>query len=172
MSLFKDGEICSYYLVGNLYYFGCGVKKDINKAILWYEKSAKEGDGDACIKLGDLYFYGDGVEKDIKKAIGFYKIAAEQAIDSAIMKLEDIYYFCDEIDDKESIKMFCDNDDVFEEIGHLFSNGYGVEKDINKAISWYEKAGLKVCESSTDNVIKMNRERKRSRERKSSKIYY
>jgi TPR repeat protein len=37
-----------------MYENGDGIKKDINQAIYWYEKSAKQGDNDAQNKLEEL----------------------------------------------------------------------------------------------------------------------
>ena len=73
------------YILGDMYYYGNEVLKDLEKAAYWFEKSSENGDVEAKsilakaqLKLGKMYEYGDdGVLKDYEKAAHWYKKAAE-----------------------------------------------------------------------------------------------
>ena len=61
------------YELGNLYYDGLGLKKDIEKALDWYNKAADNNCSDALYKLGEIYEQGKNVKKNIKMALKYYK---------------------------------------------------------------------------------------------------
>ncbi|UZO03807.1 uncharacterized protein OCT59_024209 [Rhizophagus irregularis] len=48
------GDDTAQFNLALMYEEGDGITKDIGKAIYWYEKSAKQGDQDAQIKLKNL----------------------------------------------------------------------------------------------------------------------
>ena len=47
------------YYLGWFYFYGHGVKKDVNKAIYWYEKAANQGckESKKMLKVCQLYPY-------------------------------------------------------------------------------------------------------------------
>ncbi len=49
------------------------IDKDINKAIYWYEKCAKQDNQSAQFNLANIYENGDEISKDIDKAIYWYE---------------------------------------------------------------------------------------------------
>ena len=51
-----------------------GKKKNLEKAIHWYQKAAENGNKFAQCNLGICYQYGDGVKKDETKAFNWYNI--------------------------------------------------------------------------------------------------
>ena len=94
--------------IGDAYERGCGVHKDINKAIKWFKKAAKGGVkfGNECI--GMIYFNGNGLPADYEKA---YK------------------YFTKD----NCKKSFCTS----YALGEMYRNGWYVEKDLDIAYSYY-----------------------------------
>ena len=70
-----------------MYYNGRGVKKNYNKAFMWYEKAAKQGVAMAQFNLGDVYYKGRGVKQNYKKAFEWYEKAAKQGHVDAQLKL-------------------------------------------------------------------------------------
>ena len=63
----------TFYNIGNFYEVGIAYEKgkkikDIKKALLYYEKAEKLGDGRASTRLIRAYATGDIVKKDINKA--------------------------------------------------------------------------------------------------------
>lgn len=51
----ESGDLEAQAVVGLLYHLGLGIERDVNLAITWLEKAAKQGSGDAAHNLGTLY---------------------------------------------------------------------------------------------------------------------
>ena len=95
-----------------LYRKGDVVEADIEKSIEWAKKAAELGDGERIFQYAIAYFTGeDPVTEDKAKAVEFFVLAAN-AGDATAMK----------------------------NLGVCYNNGYGVDRDKNKAIEWFEKA--------------------------------
>ena len=80
--------------LGDLYYSGIGVSKDLIKARKYYEKSAKLGNAMSYFNLGLMAEWGETFNQDIQLAINFYKKAekidkdAEIPVFIALVRLE------------------------------------------------------------------------------------
>ena len=107
----NHGNPTAQLALGNAYYTGNGVKKDLHKAAQWYAKAAEQGHADAQKNLGWAYKYGDGVKKDLTKAVHWFTKAAEQG-----------------------------HADAQRNLGWAYKCGDGVGKDLTKAEYWYLKA--------------------------------
>ena len=119
--------------LGDMYYFGTGVKQSYLRAAELYEKAAfyyeiwcdggYDGEGydlTANVALGDMYMRGIGVEKDLSRAFGFYYDAGYGKFYApAMSKMAECYY-----------------------------NGDGVAKDGEKAEYWWNEAAQKGDESA------------------------
>ena len=77
--------------VGDCYYFGNGVDKDYNKALIWYKKSADQGYAEAQYKIGNCYYFGRGVDEDNNKAFIWYKKSADQGYAEAMYEVGEAY---------------------------------------------------------------------------------
>lgn len=65
--------------LGAIYIAGHGgVERNLERAVMWFEKAAAQGIANASYNLGVLYHQGMGVEADLDKAIEWYKKAASQ----------------------------------------------------------------------------------------------
>lgn len=108
------GDAAQQAELGIRYRDGQGVDKDINEAIMWFEKSAAQGNIVAIMSLGIIYQGGRlGVPKDSIRAIGYYKPIAEMT--------RDLYPFRTMA--RQSLAM------SYEDVG-----------DIKNALFWYKKA--------------------------------
>ncbi len=107
----NHGNPTAQTLLGDAYFYGEGVKKDLTKAVHWYTKAAEQGHATAQNNLGYAYQNGIGIEKDPAKAVYWYTKAAEQGNAAAQFNL-----------------------------GYVYENGKGIEKDLAKAAYWYTKA--------------------------------
>ena len=78
--------------IGKLYRDANQIGKDINEAVLWYQKGVEAENVDSCIDLGDCYMNGTGVEMDPQKALELYQrgleAAKKQENKDAIFKIE------------------------------------------------------------------------------------
>lgn len=74
------------------------VKMDLSKAREWYEKSAAQGNVDACNALGDLYTVGfEEFLQDKHKAVQWYEKAAARGNAYAQLLLGLLYWGFDEV---------------------------------------------------------------------------
>lgn len=153
----KQGDIDAYYNLGDLYYnFDHSDQKydDYNKldidihyqikfASSYFLEAAKKGHLEAQYRLGMLYKYNwPGQNKNITKAKEWLEKAASQGHISAKYLLgllhydnyeeADFYYFYDNAEKGDPVSQYF--------LGKLYENGKGTEKDINKAIEWFEKS--------------------------------
>jgi TPR repeat protein len=98
----KNTESCLYYIdtaarlehppaiskLGDFYYNGFGVKKDLDYAKVLYEKAAEKRDSKALISLGAMMEKGIGfTEKDPRKAYELYEKAASMGNPDAMIIL-------------------------------------------------------------------------------------
>ncbi|KAF8940518.1 ERAD-associated protein [Dissophora ornata] len=84
----------------------------LEMALVYWTRSANQGDVDARVKMGDYYFTGIGTEVDFKKATACYQVAAE--VESSAMAMWNL--------------------------GWMHENGVGVAKDYHLAKRWYDRS--------------------------------
>jgi len=85
----RDGMVAKYN-IGYMYERGLGVKKDLKRAVEFYEMSANDGFAPAAFLTANAYLKGIGVKKDLKKAIYYYNIAAKGGNKQAAEMLKEI----------------------------------------------------------------------------------
>ncbi len=84
----KDSQ--AQITLGNIY--AGGLHKDMNKAIMWYTKSANNGSITAQFNLGGRYFSGEGVTRDRTQAFKWFEKSAFQGNKYAELMLGSMYY--------------------------------------------------------------------------------
>jgi TPR repeat protein len=99
--------------LGERYYRGEGVPRDVAKAAEWWQQAAEQGHAGAQYMLGFMYRSGRWGSQDDVKAAEWYQKAAEQGFAAAQYSLGFMYY-----------------------------RGEGVSPDAVKAVEWYRKAAL------------------------------
>ena len=77
------GNSVAQNTLGNSYYYGLGVPKQVSSAVEWYRKAAEQGLALAQFNLGNCYRYGIGVNKNDLESIKWYQKAAEQGLEEA-----------------------------------------------------------------------------------------
>ncbi|GET04688.1 kinase-like domain-containing protein [Rhizophagus clarus] len=105
--------------IGYSYKNGIGVKKDLKKAVHWYEKAANHGNMVAMYNLGSCY--KNELEHCYNHGIGTL-INKQKALElhQNLANLENMM--------------------TQYNLGEIYENGDGITKDIDKAIYWYEKS--------------------------------
>ncbi len=106
-----NGDGYSMYKLGYSHEFGENVKKDLKRAVYWYNESAIEECGEGLFCIGRCYLEGIGVEKNPNKAFTFFKKGANL----------------------KNCK--CQN-----ALGTCYYTGVGAEKDGNLAFKYYQLA--------------------------------
>ena len=153
----KAGEVEALVEVGNAYFKGNGVKRDLEKAAKWYyeaiqrgneevkenfysfyskqlEKYAKSGDAQAQYEVGCAYQKGDGVDRNIKTAAEWYMMAADQGHEQATDKFYSFY-------SKELEKRAKSGQAKAQyELGNCYYQAKEIDRDAEEAAEWYKKA--------------------------------
>jgi TPR repeat protein len=101
----------AYEFLGHVYDYGLGgITPDIQKALHYYEEGADDDLGDCAFELGIIYREGrKGLEPDLKKAYEWIR--------------------------KASLLETCNAGNA---LGELFENGWGCERNLRKALYWYD----------------------------------
>lgn len=83
LEVYEIADYDSAYLngiLGWMYATGTGVQQDYERAVMYLQVAAKEGDAIAAFNLGILYLNGQGLRQDYKQAIKYFQIAAQKDI--------------------------------------------------------------------------------------------
>ncbi len=115
------------------------------KAAVFFEKAAEQGNTYSAYKIGKMNYTGDGIKKDLQKAIRYFKKAAELGDSNASKRLGDIYL--KEITElrnyKEAVYWYeksmenTRDAEISLKLASLYYNeSYGL-KDYKKAAYWY-----------------------------------
>lgn len=112
-ALGKAGNAEALYWVGNYYYMGNVVEKDLKKTYLSYKEAAEKGFPDAINNYADMYLRGEYIEKDLTRALELFKQAAKKGVPEAMYTL-----------------------------GYMYENGVGTKMDLTKSRDWYTKSAL------------------------------
>lgn len=123
----EQGNGEALYTIGDLYAEGKGVKKDINKAFYYYEKSAECGYSNGMNMMALAFLYGGIedyiVEKDIYKAADYFRTSAELGNVAGQRWL-----------------------------GICYLEGIGIGQNHNEAVKWLKKA-MKQGDEDAKNIL-------------------
>lgn len=147
----EKGEADAYVMLGQMCEAGKGMKKDMVKAVEYYEKGTKRDSIPAINKLAGIYLNGaEGVQKDVAKTKETLALGVEREKDGTTtlinlaMVLESV--------DKKPAEAFVHykkaaekgNVDAMFKVGSMYAEGTGVEKkDQKQAFTWYKSAAEK-----------------------------
>ncbi|MFY9074485.1 tetratricopeptide repeat protein [Malaciobacter mytili] len=136
------GFSSAYYNLAWLYYKDDVIKVDYKKALEYLEKGVELNNSNCINLLGLFYEKGYGVEKNMQTAISYYKQIAN--FDKyAANNLAN--YYRDNKNYKEAFKYYeigsqLGNDESMNELGIIYEQGLGVQKDMQTALNYYNKA--------------------------------
>ena len=101
-------------MIANYYQRGLGgLPHDGTEALKWYQKSAKAGLLSSYVDIGKIYLYGKGVPENPNKAIHNFKLAIRVTPEG------------------------------LHELGKMYYDGIGVQKDYKKAFEYFQDAANK-----------------------------
>ncbi len=141
------GDAAAQLQVGDFYFDGTGVTRDLRKGVKYHRKAAEQGLAAAQYQLALDYTLGDGVEADKTEAAVWFRKAAEQSHVEAQVALGMCYVGGDGVtaNGAEGIEWFRKavaqgSADAEYRIGKCFLEGTGVSKDIEQGIKWIRHA--------------------------------
>lgn len=152
----KEGNAEAQFCVGEFYYNGTDVEKDLKKAAQWYdmavaqehekartkllsfyskelEKLAKSGDAQAQYEVGMDYLEGNGVKKSSETAAKWFYKAKLQGHEDAKIKY---YSFFSKYLESNASK---DLESLYT-VGSFYFDGNGVDKNEKKGFKYLKKA--------------------------------
>lgn len=131
--LADQGDTNAQVDMGYMYLNGFGVQRNGRQAVIWFFRSADNGNPKAQAMLGHLYFSGDaGVSRDLALSAKWDRRAADQGYAEAQYDL-----------------------------GALYENGFGVSQDYVEAMKWTILAISHYAPSETESrrLAAVNRDR-------------
>lgn len=139
--------------LGERYYLGDGVPKDMAKAAEWWQEAAEQGHASAQYSLGYMYyrghFLGEHFVGDAAEAIQWWQKAAAQGHVGAQYSLGFMYRNGQWVsrDDVKAAQWYQQAADqglaaAQYSLGFMYYRGDGVSRDTAKAVEWYRKAAL------------------------------
>ena len=87
LPLAEQGYPLAECQVGYFYAQGLGVKRDLDKALLWTRRAAEHGDRDGQFNLGCFYEEGTALARSMEQAALWYQRAARQGHTEAAERL-------------------------------------------------------------------------------------
>ena len=135
----EKGDVVAQYELGNCYYYGSGIQRDVKEAVVWYRKAAEQGNVNAQCRMGHLYEGAKNYEEAIKwhkKAVAQGNVDAQSFIGGVYMKMENY------AEAEKWYRMAYENGNESAAISISvlalnYEKGEGVTKNIEKAISLY-----------------------------------
>lgn len=125
MKLAKKGNAEAQFKVGEMYETGFGVKKDMNEARNWINKSAAQGNENAGFKLLYWDVEKNGLKGENKAKVENLKAKAKEGNPQAQ------YY-----------------------VGKMHANGVGLKKNSDEALKWLNKAAfVGILEAEREAVV-------------------
>ncbi|KAH7321273.1 hypothetical protein B0I35DRAFT_477775 [Stachybotrys elegans] len=77
--------------IGRIYLRGDGVAQNFDKAKIWYERGAANGDAQSQYGLGLMHLHGYGGKVNVKKATQLFKASAEQDYGAAQVQMGQLF---------------------------------------------------------------------------------
>ncbi len=143
--LLKVNTSDAYNLLGEIYYFGWGVKVDFNKAKQFFDKATSMGHAAAANHLGRMYVNGEGSVQDLDQGVKYFALAESRGYPGAAANKatwewqlnllrkgmqQEIIQGLSKNSDPESLNF----------VGEIYHFGYGVTVDYEMARKYYEMA--------------------------------
>lgn len=143
-------ELDSLYEIADMYRMGNQVGKNPQKALELYTIVADHGNVSCMENVGILYTYEEhGIPRNVDKAIEYFERAASHGSEKAFVNLKQLYKekYAEKSEEHyfSNICKWSESEDagVLTELGILYCNGTGVEKDEEKGKAFIKKAANK-----------------------------
>jgi TPR repeat protein len=145
--LAKGGDRPAQELLARLHFEGWGVPRDHAAAVRWFESAAAGQYAPAQYNLARMYEQGLGIGLDLGKSLKWFRAAAEHGDAEAQGHLGYLALTSTTPDyvgarvwlEKSAAQ---DHIEAFVLLGRLYEEGWGVERDPQRAAQWYERAAV------------------------------
>lgn len=155
----EQGNKDAQYKLGECFWQGKGVKKNLKNAFKWYHSSAEQENSSAQKILGHFYEYGIGIKKSKSDATYWYRKAAEQGDIDAIYLIGLCYEMGNGVQQSDDYAVYwykkgAELGDPFCQtaLAECYATGKGIKKNENDALFWYKKAAEQGHEDAINNL--------------------
>ncbi len=146
-----EGDIQAMLTTAFLFYFGArGVMRNQPLALDYYDMAARAGNVDGMCGAANMFLKGEGGPKNITKAIEYYENAINKSENGVNVKAQNglgyIYFYGNDEIEKNVTKAYeyflasanlgVESDSIFN-AAFCLENGYGVERDVFRALQLY-----------------------------------
>ncbi|MGA0533425.1 tetratricopeptide repeat protein [Hansschlegelia sp. KR7-227] len=143
----KSPDRAAMTLLGVLYAGGYGVPRQVDEAVRWYQRAAKDGDREAMLALGLMKLQGLGGPKDPAAAAVWFEKAADKGepealYNLALMKLQQGASAQDLKEAARRLKAAAELGEAEAQYAYavLLKEGRGVERDVTASTMWLGRA--------------------------------
>jgi TPR repeat protein len=160
----QAGDISCMRNLGLMLYEGLGIPRDEKTAFGWFLKAAMQDDPESQFYLCCCYLGGTGVEEDYGRALEWCLKSAKSGYAPAINNLGSLYMTesSDMYDPKKGFELYLEASErgfhiADVNVAKCYEYGLGTDKNLTKAIEWYEKAysnGIKEARGFADELRK------------------
>ena len=142
----EAGHLWSWHIVGDIYWDGKAVERNLSYALSCYEKTASYGnDSYACRQMGVMYFHGYGTEVDYARAVQW--LERDEEPEYTRYDLLGICYLlgygCQQNPQRGRALLERSKNSCFKSygLGMMYAEGIGVQEDIKKGVEYLKAAG-------------------------------
>lgn len=145
----KKGHSEAQYVVGTQFYDGVRLKRSYRAAARWFEKAARDGHTLAAWRLGEMHCAGTGVRRSQEKGCHWLDVAAGLGSSAAAFRLATLLGASTDEDSRERAGKLMNmaaqdnNTEAQYMLGVFHLSGRGVQKDMEKARHWFDRAATR-----------------------------
>lgn len=143
----ENGNIKAQTEYGDMLFYGIGVDEDPMEAMYYYQSAANKGDNDARIKIATLNSETEGMER--KELLEIYKKMSENNDPVCQYRYADLLLKTGykNTDIKLAFEYYLKSAEggypnAQHQIGLMYKDGTGIERNINYSIMWLERAAI------------------------------
>ena len=140
----QAGHLFGWHIVGDIYWDGKAVERNLSYALECFEKTASYGnDPYACRQAGDMYFRGLGAARDYARAVQYLEKKDEPYADDMLGICYLLGYGCEQNMARGRILLERSGNTKYKNygLGMMYAEGPGVREDIGKGVEYLKAAG-------------------------------
>lgn len=140
----QAGHLFGWHIVGDIYWDGKAVERNLSYALECFEKTASYGnDPYACRQAGDMYFRGLGAARDYARAVQYLEKKDEPYADDMLGICYLLGYGCEQNMARGRILLERSGNTKYKNygLGMMYAEGLGVREDIGKGVEYLKAAG-------------------------------
>lgn len=140
----QAGHLFGWHIVGDIYWDGKVVERNLSYALECFEKTASYGnDPYACRQAGDMYFRGLGAVKDYARAVQYLEQKEEPYGDDMLGICYLLGYGCQQDTARGRILLERSGETKYKNygLGMMYAQGLGVGEDIGRGVEYLKAAG-------------------------------